>query len=85
MIYNKKLMALLRAYPGDTRVQDIIDAKKCDLSLEFMKKHSLGYYENSKSLDIAAITIRRLQNMVLRLTKENAQLRAKMEDMKDEQ
>ena len=64
MIGNKKLDDIIKKYPGDTKVEDIITS------------------ETKMSLSVRTIT--RLVALTVKLDKENAQLRAKIEELEND-
>jgi len=64
MIGNKKLDDIIKKYPGDTNVEDIITS------------------ETKMSLSVRTIT--RLVALTVKLDKENAQLRAKIEELEND-
>ena len=64
MIGNKKLDDIVKKYPGETKVEDIITA------------------ETKMSLSVRTIT--RLISLTVKLDKENVQLRAKVEELEND-
>lgn len=66
MIGNKEFKEITRTYDGDTKVEDIIAAKKIT------------------RMTLSLRLISQLRAKVILLDKENAQLRAKLAEVKDE-
>jgi len=64
MIGNKKLDDIVKKYPGEIKVEDIITA------------------ETKMSLSVRTIT--RLISLTVKLDKENVQLRAKVEELEND-